>query len=530
MRLTEAQFKKTYKRIAEKKKSPVDNLTSTISTGVGGEAIYETFVYIVAKLPGKKEVPSIAEIGTIIQEPEVVDLGRQWVLDVLNSGKKDEIEVLPELIASIGADIKKTPGLDWGPNLVIVHKSVDDYYKATPSEFKTEEGKENTADMIFALKGTVEDILAGMSSGNVSYNSETGDIKAGKSVFKQVSLKKAKTNARIGKLSAFINQRYGQQPMRPTALVREGKISDIITKFKGGLEKLKGLVKRGFDALSKKATKTANTAAAEAEETEINKLSRSIFSDVIAETLLTEGTPIMNSRMRKELQTLYKEIVNGDLVNKEYSAIMEKLLIIEREILEGTDMSDPVEINNRGTDPELDMKFFKKAVKEVMKFKDGEEIPKDLLAPVFKVTVNYASYQTFNAILLDILQGGKDYSSLIKSIARFAGDMKAEAVFGNTKLPLWIVYGMGGGAYNLGTREDYAEETVSELGALTDEPFIVFDISKSKGKEEYNAIYMLLMSGVKEETGQPVYTKIQFINRSGSNFSYKIDAMQEVTL
>jgi hypothetical protein len=74
------------------------------------------------------------------------------------------------------------------------------------------------------------------------------------------------------------------------------------------------------------------------------------------------------------------------------------------------------------------------------------------------------------------------------------------------------------------------------MGQSASSPYWIFEVAKSQNhgvQQEYNSIYLLLMVGMKEGKDkklEPLYTKVQFINRSGSSFSYKIDAMNKVTL
>ena len=66
---------------------------------------------------------------------------------------------------------------------------------------------------------------------------------------------------------------------------------------------------------------------------------------------------------------------------------------------------------------------------------------------------------------------------------------------------------------------------LAEHGKNLDVPYVVMQISKTQGKK-HNAIWALILAGVQGSGTElkPEYVKIQFINRSGSTFSYKIDA------
>ena len=63
----------------------------------------------------------------------------------------------------IGGDIKKIPNVNWGSGVTVLHKSIEDYYKATPAGY-AEGAKKNTADMILITKGTVDSLLKALGS------------------------------------------------------------------------------------------------------------------------------------------------------------------------------------------------------------------------------------------------------------------------------------------------------------------------------------------------------------------------------
>ena len=178
----------------------------------------------------------------------------------------------------------------------------------------------------------------------------------------------------------------------------------------------------------------------------------------------------------------------------------------------------------------LEMNDFKRAADIVLSRGLGSHITREELSPALKLCVNYASYKTFNTILEDMQNKIPLYKKAGDALVGLSAKLKAEAMFGNTLLPLWIVYGMGGGAHYKHTRNEFEDKTgaeIAELGESMDVPYLVIQIGRSGGKQSYNAIYLLILSGSIKKGDEilPEYVKIQFINRSGSGFSYKIDAM-----
>ena len=184
---------------------------------------------------------------------------------------------------------------------------------------------------------------------------------------------------------------------------------------------------------------------------------------------------------------------------------------------------------NKGTNPILEMNNFKKAADSVLSKKIGDTITREEINPAFKLVVNYASYRTFNTILSTILKNIETYNKITDALVGLNAELKAEAIFGKTKLPLWIVYGMGGGAHYKHTKDKFESSTKNDIIKLGDSinvPYMFISIAKSSKNPTYNAIYLYILTGsVKEnDTLQPEYMMIQFINRSGSDWSYKIDA------
>ena len=59
---------------------------------------------------------------------------------------------------------------------------------------------------------------------------------------------------------------------------------------------------------------------------------------------------------------------------------------------------------------------------------------------------------------------------------------------------------------------------------------MIISIAKSSKNPTYNAIYAYILVGSvnQNEMLQPEYLMLQFINRSGSDWSYKIDASSSV--
>ena len=130
----------------------------------------------------------------------------------------------------------------------------------------------------------------------------------------------------------------------------------------------------------------------------------------------------------------------------------------------------------------------------------------------------------------------------------FVADSKAEAKFGNTELPLWIVYGQRGKAHYMGTKESQGEgeEKIKGFKDLefdrlkknphaiaVDQPFIVIRIVKAKVTAStynlggHNVTELYLMSGLDVDKKLPKYMLMNFTTSSGSSFTMKVEVEKE---
>ena len=539
---------KIQSHLTEDRERDVQAVINAVEGGKIAEAVYEAWAFIVATLPGKRTLPTIKEVENAMSDDEFDDTGRKWITNFLK--KTEDNTFLLEAIELIGGDMKKIPNVNWG-SVKVLHKSIEEYYKKTPKKY-AEGAKKNTADMVLVTKGTVDSLLKMLPDSDMSWTEDGKVTIDGSDVeFIQVSLKKGEEAARIGKLSSLINQIYGQQPMRPRQLLpkeeqgnldsfleeiqyMEEGLKDIFGKTAGliklGASKLLDFSKRIFtklrNSLIKAALRITKTITRDKAHKSAAKLARLMNTD-LSENLMVESKvqpPVkITAAMIKEMKVLKNEIIAKDLVNKEYKELLKNVDAINSK-KEGA-----VVVMNKGTDPILEMNNFKSSADNVLSKKVGDTITREDLNPALKLVVNYASYRTFNTIILDILKNIESFNTITEALVGLNAKLRAEAMFGKTALPLYIVYGMGGGAHYKHTKNEFEVSTkddIVKLGSSMDVPYMFLSIAKSSKNPTYNAIYahVLVGSGKEGDTIQPEYLMLQFINRSGSDWSYKIDA------
>ena len=537
--------------LRENENSEIQAVIKSVEGGKIAEAVYESWAFIVAKTSGSKTLPTIKDVQSAMSEKEFNDKGKKWITDFLS--KTEDNTFLLQAIELIGGDMKQIPNVNWG-SVQVLHKSIDKYYENTPKKY-AEGAKDNTSDMILITKGTVDNLLKALPDSDMSWTDDGRVTIDGTDIeFIQVSLKKGEEEARIGKLSSLINQIYGQQSMRPRQLTRTRteEVAEEIEQLEEGLRdifgKAVGLIKLGasklLDFSKKMFTKLRNSLIKAA-----LKISKIITKDKahkssaklanlmntnLSENFIVEAKKVLppvkiNAPMMKEMKVLKNEIIKKDLANKEYKEMLKNVAALNSK-KEGS-----IVVINKGTDPILEMNNFKAAADEVLSKKIGDTITRENINPAFKLVVNYASYRTFNTIILDILKNVESYNTITEALVGLNAKLRAEAMFGKTGLPLYIVYGMGGGAQYKHTKNEYEASTkddIIKLGASMDAPYMYISIAKSETKgSSHNAIYAYVLVGSVKEGDEllPEYLMLQFINRSGKDWSYKIDASKSHT-
>ena len=519
--------------------SEVDFVMKSISGNIA-EAVYEAWAFIVAKTSSSKTLPTIKDVESSMSDSEFDGTGKKWITDFLKKTKDNTY--LLKAMELVGGDIKDIPNVNWG-KVIILHKSIKTYYKNIPKNYK-EGAKENTADMVLITKGSVNSLLKSLPNSTMSWTDDGRISIEGTDIeFIQVSLKKGQDSARIGKLSSLINKIYGQQAMRPRQLVGEdieqleeglrdifGKASELISM---GAKKLinfaKNMLTKLKNSLLKSAIKISKTITRDKAHTSSKNLSK-LFGVGLSESL-NEAKPLppvkINAPMLKEMKILKNEIIKKDLANAEYDMMLKNVALINSK-KEGA-----IKVINKGTDPKLEMKNFVRAANSVLNKRINDTISREEINPAFKLVVNYASYRTFNTILSDMYKNIESYNKISNSLVSLNAKLRAEAIFGDTALPLWIVYGQGAGAHYKHTKNEFetsTREDIVKLGESMDVPYMYISISKSSKNPTYNAIYLYVLIGSiqSNEELKPEYMMIQFINRSGSDWSYKIDASNTI--
>ena len=157
---------------------------------------------------------------------------------------------------------------------------------------------------------------------------------------------------------------------------------------------------------------------------------------------------------------------------------------------------------------------------------------------IFKLGSNFSANISIYGILrgVELVLKQKEYGTLSAALFSLAANLESEVKFGNTALPLIIVYGgKRGKLVVLGKREDYQKKRVGELIEKGKEfnnfPWLVLSVQKSGGTEKFNTVGFKLISGFSEKGDEPTPEWLPYSVRtnSGSNFTCTIEGGQLTT-
>ena len=634
---------KTYinEAAAEDFEKNIKKLEKTVGKGVSAAGVYECWVFIVAKIDGGKNNirPTPGQIDTALTDGEFHEKGAAWFKKVgWKSGLKDEYDAKkPELTATdngyqpawiidaiqeVGKDVKDIPGISWGSSLngKIIHKNIGpNYYDHIDKMWKEGESKQNTADMVFITSGSASGLSKSLDNAkeggtdNITWGTKFGDNIEGrlsnedKSVqWFQVSLKKGIDDARIGKVSTFLRQKYaavGFTPKHqelPTTGTRSWghmPLSDLETNsviksrgdflgvsygwddltdqilldeglfdaFKGLVKKVKGSIKKLTSWASKKLRKIVGGAVKLVKKVmssnpvmdNANKILdlANVSPKKLDEEFLVEKTaePIKfktdKSRMSSidAWMTLREQLKSG-VINREYKKIqplINKLNARKADKFKGK--KDAV-IFKTSSAAELKEDYFKQLVDDIitrLKYEKKDWTKGDLGLSTFhyflplKVASHYTAYNAINIILQNLLDNIQEHQHVVDAAKTFVADVKSEAKFGNTRLPLWIVYGHGGSAHYLTSQPLFHAKAEKDIENVElDQPYIVIQVTTSKrtaatyNLEGHNVTQVYLMSGLdspKEGIARPKYLVLNLTTSSGSRFTMKAEVEKEIT-
>ena len=550
----------------QEKQIDVDSLVSAEKSTVATQ-LYEAAGVIVG-MEGLKLTS--AKLTNVMSHKQFSPIAKTWIEDFFKAhSNKEALDAFLNWVVLIGAAVADVHS---GVFKDFIHKDVDKEYKGkapTSYEIPTAE-KPNTADVVFITNGTWQVLLNTFHAiAKLPDKDQIPRVKTdkkglvtlldekGKEIvsFYQISLKKAFEKARIGRATTFINKNYAGgvslgSPTQAASVAQdfqtEGFFGDAFSKFKdivsGGFKNFVGWVK-------KKYTKIAQVMAGVVVKlsNQMIKSNRGIksISNVMNMTQLNESS--LNSflgekksqdievtkTLVKEFKTIENEFIKKDIVNKIHKqnvALLEKLnssyAVPGRKI-------PPILMlpnNNAGI---VDMTTIGNEISKVIKSKEGDIITKSDIYVALKIGMNFSANVAILSILKSIEKNISQYENLSQALFAFSAEVESEVKFGNTSLPLVIVYGGSDKkAIILGTRSDYKKDKTDELSqtgrGYDDFPVAIISVRKAtagKTQQLYNVIHFKIVSDFKEVDGkpEPIYLMFELIADQSRSFTLKIE-------
>ena len=568
----------------------IEKLVKSVGGGTKSAGVFESWVHIVTSISTGTR-PTVAQVNTAKKHSEFHAEGKNWLDKIKFGTAKPNFadEKVLEAIDYIGGDIKDSsmPSLNWG-SVDIIHNTIGkNYYKKLPKIWKTEKTKENTADIVIITKGTAGDLSAALpkctEEGSIRWEADGRCwIPALKGIeWYQVSLKKGIDDARIGKLGEYLKGRYkdvgyspdiGKMAIQNDAVIHRGNYLGVSYGFDDRIDQI--LLDEGlfdvFKAVKEKVVGSFKKLAGWA----AGKLKRVVGGAINLARRVMKSNPVIDNandimkiagvRNLGEEVLLEKEIRDIDLKDSERILLLKKFKVFEKQLathsvnkeydkIKGNieSLNSKKSTNFKGgkeavllkasdTDAKIDENLIRGMVTEIIKrLNKGKGITsKDLFLPL-KVASHYTAYNAINVILKDIYKNVEIQGGVLMAAMGFIVDVKKEAKFGNTKLPLWIVYGQGGGAHYMGTKDTFEPLEYNELmsnpaARKFDQPYVVIRIEKVAASastydlEGHNVTEVYLMSGIDENKETPLYLLLNFTTSSGSRFTMKPEVEREL--
>ena len=558
-------LKEAVSELPQEKIIDVDSLVSA-EKSTDATQVYEAAGVIVgmagSELSGQK-------LSTVMNHGEFSPIAKKWIENFLKiHSNKEALDAFLNWVLLTGGAVADVHG---GVFNDFIHKNIKQYYDNSPTTFQTPTGeKANTADVVFVTSGRSSTLINTLKDiSKLSDNKQAKRVKTnskglvtllddrGKEVvsFYQVSLKKAFEKARIGRATTFINKNYagGVSLGSPTQAVgvaqsfqTEGFFADVFSKFKdivsGGFKNFLGWVKSKYVKIAKViaglVVKLSNQMIKR--NRGIKSLSKVVNMTKLNESSLTtflgeKKTPeiIVTKTLVKEFKTIENEFIKKDAVNKihrENISLLEKLN--STYAIPGRKVPPILMLpnNNAGI---IDMTTIGNEIDKVIKSKEGDIITKSDIYVALKIGMNYSANVAILSILKSIERNISQYENLSQALYAFSAEVESEVKFGNTSLPLVIVYGgTDKKAVVLGTRSDYKQDKTNELSQTgkdyDDFPVAIISVRKARaGKTEqlYNVIQFKIVSEFKEVSGkpEPIYLMFELIADQSRSFTLKIE-------
>ena len=426
-----------------------------------------------------------AKPDAILSKLDSMPLGDYFLIAQLAAGMTKFMDAVPPF---------KTPYL--------IHKNIKAYYSATERSELVDGVKDNTADCVVCnVPGS--ELISKLNEGlPVEYDKKgVCTIKGTNIKFLQVSLKKGKGEAQLGKIYGFLKDKYGlldSADVKKLALesvqLDEG-LRDFLNK---GVTFIKSLGSKLLEKISQLGTflggflKKMEKGFKKSPKSDVKRLEKELFKAGLHEGILNEAK---KPKIWDSFDTIAKNqnVLNKlvDNVNKEMGSLVK------------ASMANPA--------------FY---FKGYSKLSLTAPVTKDDVA---KLLTNFQSAIVLKSILGDLTGDAKTlYSQLV--------ELEKEMVYGKTTLPLYKVFGLdksgGGTAF---TAYPGSETFIQNKLAKDLSDTVVFYL-RANSQTKYFTIAGYGLSGINEVTGDLKYSQFRMGTNSTGRYSYNFEGTQELPL
>ena len=561
------QVQEAVEKLPQEKQLNIDTLVSGEKSTVATQ-LYEAAGTIVA-LYGLKLNKGNLEKG--MEHDEFSPVAKKWFNEFLKvHSNKEATDALMSWIAMTGSGVNKIQNSTFND---FIHKNIKDYYNNAPTTFQVPTGeKDNTADIVLIKNGSRKPLINAIKEiSKLPENKQPSRVNTEKDglvilmndkgneivSYYQVSLKKGFEAARVGRVTTFINKNYagGVSLGSPTQafgvaqdLTTEGLFSDMFNKFKnivsGGFKNFVGWVQKTYLKLSQVvigvAVKLSNQIIRKNRGVKAinNVLKVANLNESNLTTFLGEKKSpeiIVSKTLVKEFQTIEREFVKNDIVNKTHKANVALINKLNDNFTAPGRKEKPILLLPNDNAGVLEMNEIQNKINKVIKSKVGDVITKSDIYVALKVGMNYSANVAIFAILKNIEKNISKYENLSQALFSFSAEFESEAKFGNTSLPIVIAYGgEKGKAVVLGKRDDFKRDKTNELTQtgrdFNDFPVVIISVKKAtskgdKSKQLYNVIHLKTVTDFKDVGGkpEPIYLMFELIADQSRSFTLKIE-------
>ena len=413
----------------------------------------------------------------------------------------------------------------------VVHEKITDYYKALQANelVDTSGGKANTADMILTNASSDDELISKIGDKNshgsyrfIDYDSNgvceildgpTDDSKSTGIKFVQMSMKKAKGKAQLGKISNFVRDHFDMKD-------NKGYIIDFVGEktdegfFGKAFDKVKSIGKAVISKVTKLVVKIQNIGTKFFNKFKGKKGNKSDITGFF--------------KKNKRFKSAAKKAIKEGIIDKHY--ISSGGLLLEKKGVSDLSFDDKLLVlQNDSKALNESVTMTQKKVNSLLKSSSPTSVTIKLQgtlaknakmskADIYKLMSNYVSADFLSTMIKD----GKDNVKPVKEILSDFALIEKEMIYGRSSLPLWKVYGRdqkGGSATHTsypGSKE-FVEETFGDLMLNTQNKIIFGTFGNLQSGNFYT--FTVWMVSELNDAQQLIYTKFR-IGTNGGDESF----------